>query len=136
MRMKLMLSTILVFILVLSAYSQHKEMPKLESFEGAITKIYEFPTANGYTFKLALIVKSDKEEWTAFIGEKMIYDALGVKLQEKDIVKLTGFKYTTNGKSYLRATELIKGDKTVTLHQKMSKDHPRMMNPDKKKQGM
>ncbi|OHD12383.1 MAG: hypothetical protein A2086_10025 [Spirochaetes bacterium GWD1_27_9] len=135
MKQKLLLVTIIAFLVAVNSFSQGFDSPfdkanlKEENIEGVITKIYEFPTMDGYTSKLAILVKTDKGDATVFLGPKWIFDSLSVKLQENDKVQITGFKYSVNGKSHIIAKELKKDDKIVTLKPMMKGFGPNKKHP-------
>ena len=105
-----------------NAKSKHK-FEKMD-IEGKITKLYEFPMMSGYSFKLAANVMVDKDEYTVFLGPKWIFESLKVNLKVDDQVKISGIRYSMNGKYFFIATELTKGDQVVTLpHKPMKKKH-------------
>jgi hypothetical protein len=124
----IVLPLIFILFVCLGLYSQDKAEPKHKfektDIEGKIVKIYEFPMMSGYSFKLAANIMVDKDEYTVFLGPKWIFESLKVELAVNDPIKVTGFKYSRNGKNYFVATELTKGEKIVTLPQKhMKKEH-------------
>ena len=128
MKNKIFILQVILIMVCLGLYSQDNAKPnhKFEKtdIQGKITKIYEFPMMSGYTFKLAANVMVDKDEYTVFLGPKWIFESLKVELAVNDPVKITGFKYSMNGKNYFIATELTKGDKIVTIPHKPMRRHP------------
>jgi uncharacterized Zn ribbon protein len=139
MKTKIILVTILLSLLSFGVFAQQqdmqKQMPKVETIEGKILKIYEFPVEQGNSFKIAIVVKSGNDEITSNAGVRMVLDSIGITLKENDTVKITGVRKTVNGKIYFKANELVKGDKTVTLKQMKPKGMPMDMQRGPKGDG-
>ena len=89
-----------------------------ETITGEVIKVDKLSQGKGMAHGIHLLVKTNKETISVHLGPGWFMDKQKIKINPKDKVTFTGSRITFRGSPAIIASEITKGNKTLTLRDK------------------
>ncbi|HXJ80798.1 MAG TPA: DNA-binding protein [Candidatus Methylomirabilis sp.] len=97
------------------SYGRMYDPKTVETVSGEVVKVDRITPMRGMSGGVHLVVKTAKGDVSVHLGPQWYIENRDVKIEPKDTVKVTGSQVTFQGKPALIASEVKKGDETLTL---------------------
>jgi hypothetical protein len=98
-----------------SQYQNLFDPAKLETLKGTIESIEMINPMKGVHNAVALVLKTGKDSITVHLGPDWYITRLDTKLIKGDAIEVKGAKTSYDGKPFIIASEIKKGDATLVL---------------------
>jgi hypothetical protein len=101
-----------------SQYNRMYNVNTVETIIGKIVSLDKITPLKGMSYGIHLLVKTGKDTISVHLGPSWYIDKQKIKINLKDKVTVTGSKIAYQGSPAIIASEIKKGDNTITLRDK------------------
>ena len=101
-----------------SQYNRMYNVNTVETITGEVISVDKITPAKGMSYGIHLLVKTYKETISVHLGPSWFMDNQKIKISPKDNVTVTGSRITYKSIPAIIASEITKGDVTLTLRDK------------------
>ena len=101
-----------------SQYNRMYNLNTVETITGEVISVDKITPVKGMSWGIHLILKTDKETISVHLGPAWFMDKQKIKINPKDKVTVTGSRITYEGKPAIIASEIKKGEETITIRDK------------------
>ncbi len=101
-----------------SQYNRMYNVSTVETITGEVVSVDKITPVKGMSYGIHLLVKTGKDTISVHLGPSWYMDKQKIIINSKDKVTVTGSRITYQGSPAIIASEIKKGDNTITLRDK------------------
>ena len=98
-----------------SPYARLYDPKTVETISGEVVKVDRVSPMRGMSTGVHVVLKTDKEQVSVYLGPLWYLENQDVKIEPKDKVEITGSRVTVQGTPAIIAAEVKKGDQILRL---------------------